>query len=603
MASLIVQVDGKRIAFAVQEGRNSIGRHPDNAISLAQASVSGLHAELECRNGEYFLRDVGSRNGTFVNKERITDAVKLRHNDMLQFGDAVARFDDPSSAPAPPPAPAVGGLAGTTSPAGPAPIGTPLSAPPAASLLAAGRPSALGGPPGPGLFGARPASMGTVAFDEDREGDATITGQLTAQGTAGGLTTNPEAKLKAVLEISRSLAGTVDLQAILPRILDTLFNIFPYADRGCILLQDDRSATMVPRAMKHRRANEDATVRLSRTVVKKVLTDKIGILSADAASEFSGSESIADLKIRSMMCVPLLGINGEALGVLSIDSQNPLGQFSQEDLDILMTVAGQAALAYENARLMQVFAEKQKADNEMAIAKTIQRALLPEAMPAVEGYQFYASYDAAQAVGGDYYDWFDLGDGRICLSFGDVAGKGVPGAIIMARMHSCVQSTIRHVRDVVEAINSINDHMCDTNVEGRFVTYILAIVDTRNHTVELANAGHMAPIIRRANGTVEQFQEDLVGTPIGVLENYPYESETRKLEPGDMVVLVTDGVDEAMNPAGEFYTGERVLQFVRDGIPEAETLGKSLLADVRRHANGRAQNDDITIMTFGRNPA
>jgi serine phosphatase RsbU (regulator of sigma subunit) len=541
---------------------------------------------------------VGSRNGTFVNKERITEFVKLRHNDMLQFGDAVARFDDPSSVPAPVPTGPLGGTASSI-PATSPPLGRPPVPPatPAASpLLGAGRAAA------PGLLGGRAPFTGTVDFADDREGDANITGQLASQGASGGLTTNPEAKLKAVLEISRSLAGTVDLQAILPRILDTLFNIFPYADRGCILLQDERSGAMIPRAMKHRRQDEDATVRLSRTVVNKVLTDRIGILSADAASEFSGSESIADLKIRSMMCVPLLGINGDALGVLSIDSQNPLGQFSQEDLDILMTVAGQAALAYENARLMQVFSEKQKADNEMAIAKTIQRALLPESMPTVEGYQFYASYDAAQAVGGDYYDCFDLGDGKICLSFGDVAGKGVPGAIIMARMHSCVQSTIRHLHDVVEAITAINDHMCDTNVEGRFVTYILAIVDTRNHTVELANAGHMAPIIRRANGTVEQFNEDLVGTPIGVLEGYPYESEMRTLEPGDMVVLVTDGVDEAMNPAGEFYTGERVLQFVRDGIPEAETLGKSLLTDVRRHANGRAQNDDITIMTFGRNP-
>lgn len=598
MASLIVQVDGKRVVFPVQEGRSSIGRHPDNTISLAQASVSGQHAELEFRNGEYFLRDVGSRNGTFVNKERITDFVKLRHNDMLQFGDAVARFDDPSSVPTPVPTGPLGGTASSI-PATSPPLGRPPAPPatPAASpLLGAGRTAA------PGLLGGRAPFTGTVDFADDREGDANITGQLASQAGSGGLTTNPEAKLKAVLEISRSLAGTVDLQAILPRILDTLFNIFPYADRGCILLQDERSGSMIPRAMKHRRQDEDATVRLSRTVVNKVLTDRIGILSADAASEFSGSESIADLKIRSMMCVPLLGINGDALGVLSIDSQNPLGQFSQEDLDILMTVAGQAALAYENARLMQVFSEKQKADNEMAIAKTIQRALLPESMPTVEGYQFYASYDAAQAVGGDYYDCFDLGDGKICLSFGDVAGKGVPGAIIMARMHSCVQSTIRHLHDVVEAITAINDHMCDTNVEGRFVTYILAIVDTRNHTVELANAGHMAPIIRRANGTVEQFNEDLVGTPIGVLEGYPYESEIRTLEPGDMVVLVTDGVDEAMNPAGEFYTGERVLQFVRDGIPEAETLGKSLLADVRRHANGRAQNDDITIMTFGRNP-
>jgi serine phosphatase RsbU (regulator of sigma subunit) len=415
---------------------------------------------------------------------------------------------------------------------------------------------------------------------------------------------NPEAKLKAVLEISKGLAGTVDLAGLLPKILDSLFPIFVYADRGCILLKDEETGAMIPRAMRHRREDEDSTVRLSRTIVNKVLAEKTGILSADAASDdaFSGSESIADINIRSMICVPLLGLDDEVLGILSVDSQSALGQFTEEDLDILMTVAGQAALAYENARLVQVYAEKQKQDAELDIARTVQRALLPTRMPQVEGYQFFASYDAARAVGGDMYDCFELPDGKICLSFGDVAGKGVPGALVMSRMSSCVQSTLRHVHDVVEAMGAINDHMCDSEIEGRFVTYVLAIVDTRKHEVTLANAGHMPPFIRRASGEVEQFDEEQSGPPIAVVDEYPYEAQTRKLEPGDVVVMITDGVDEAMNPEAELYGVERVLEVVKQGPAEAEQLGKRLLDDVRRHARGYPQSDDITIMTFGRNP-
>ena len=202
-------------------------------------------------------------------------------------------------------------------------------------------------------------------------------------GRFGGLDVNPEAKLKAVLEISNSLAGTLDLAALLPKILDSLFSIFRYADRGCILLKDERTGEMVPRAMRHRRKDEDSTVRLSRTIVGKVLSEKAGILSADAAMDaaFSGSQSITDIKIRSMMCVPLLGLDGEALGILSIDSQNPLGQFSHDDLDILMTVAGQAALAYENARLVQAYADKQKQDAELEIARNVQRHFCPPSCP------------------------------------------------------------------------------------------------------------------------------------------------------------------------------------------------------------------------------
>ena len=113
----------------------------------------------------------------------------------------------------------------------------------------------------------------------------------------------------------------------------------------------------------------------------------------------------------------------------------------------------------------------------------------------------------------------------------------------------------------------------------------------------------MSPVIRKADGTVGQFDDDeLVGPPIGVMDDYPYDVETRSLDPGDIVVIVTDGVDEAMDPDGELYGTERAIEFIKNGPAKADELGKALLADVRRHAAGRPQNDDITIMTFGRNP-
>lgn len=565
MATLVVVIEEEKTEFELQEGQTPIGRHPDCLITVGERSVSGRHAEIDGEGGEFAIKDIGSRNGTFVNDERIEGRVKLKHGDTIRFGNAQARFQDPAKQQA----------AATKQ----------LSATVAGSQLAT-------------------LDLGAGQIDIDEAGGATITGEVAGKGRFGALDVNPEAKLKAVLEISNALAGTVDLASLLPKILDSLFNVFMYADRGCILLKDEETGEMVPRAMRHRREDEDSTVRLSRTIVNKVLTEKAGILSADAAAEeeFSGSESIADLKIRSMMCVPLLGLDDEVLGILSIDSQSALGQFTDNDLDILVTVAGQAALSYESARLAQAYAEKQKQDADMELARDVQRALLPDEMPSVEGYQFYASYDSARAVGGDLYDCFELPDGKICLSFGDVSGKGVPGALIMTRMGSCVQTTIRHVHDVVEAICAINDHMCSSGAGDRFVTYVLAIVDTKNHEVVLSNAGHMPPIIRRADGTIEQFDKELSGTAIGMFDEYPYEAQTCKLEPGDVILIMTDGVDEAMNPQQELYGVERVMEIVKKSPPEAEQLGKMLLEDVRRHANGYPQSDDITIMTFGRNP-
>ena len=385
MARLVVQIEGKEIEYELQEGQNLIGRRPDCAIPLNHPATSGRHAIIHVEGGKFALEDCGSRNGTFVNKQRVEGRTTLNHNDAIQFGGASARFVDPACTEAA--------------------AGEAFS--PAVNTLQLDE------------------VLGTEQVHLQEEDAAAIIGEAAAAGRFVGLDVNPEAKLKAVLEISNSLAGALDVAALLPKILDSLFEIFRYADRGCILLKDERTGEMVPRAMRHRRNDEDSTVRLSRTIVNKVVSEKAGILSADATTDaaFSGVQSIADLKIRSMMCVPLLRLDGEVLGILSIDTQNRLGQFTRDDLDILMTVAGQAALAYENARLVQAYADKQKQDTELEIARNVQRDLLPTAFPKVEGYQFYASYDAARAVGGDMYDCFVLPDGKICLSFGDVAGK------------------------------------------------------------------------------------------------------------------------------------------------------------------------------------
>lgn len=569
MAMLIVLQGGKAVTHPIGEGETVLGRHPACTIQLDSNTVSRRHAQVTKANGQYFIEDLGSGNGTFVNGKQITGKTQLVHDDRIKLGPILLRFQSEGSAVLSPPAP---------KPAIP-------------------RPQAVA------------ETNHEIDFLDEADDAATITGTLVGGGGAAGgaqfgmLEVQPEAKLKAVIEISRSLAGVVDVKAICPKILETLFDIFPQADRGCILLKEE-DGKLVPRAMKHRRSDEDATVKLSRTILNKVLNEKTGILSADAANDaaFSASESISSLSIRSMMCVPLLSHEGEPMGAINLDTQNPISQFREEDLDLLMAVAGQAALSYESARLLVSYMEKKKQDGEMEIARNVQRALLPSSLPTSPGYEFYASYDSAQAVGGDYYDAGMLPGNKIFLSFGDVAGKGVPGALIMSRMSSCVQNTMQFVHEVGPAVEAINHHMCANAVEGRFVTYVLTIIDLNTHEMTLVNAGHMSPIIRRADGSLFEFGEETVGVPIGVVDGYPFDVLSFKLEPSDLVVLFTDGVSEAMNPNGDLYTLERLRDFIKNGPKKADELGKALLADVRRHANGRPQNDDITIMTFGRNP-
>ena len=550
MALLVLLQGGEAIPHDLGADDVLIGRHPECGVQLESNAVSRRHARVFVEGGGYAIEDLGSGNGTFVNGQKIEGPTQLKPQDRIKLGPVLMRFEE----------------------------------------------SGGGGPAVEQNIG---STMVGVSMDDE---DATIMASVDIGGGFGALGVKPEEKLKGVLEISRALAGSVDVEAMLPKVLDTLFGIFNQADRGCILLKESESGELVPRAMKHRRESEDATVTLSRTIVSKVIENKAGLLSADASSDtqFSASESISNLSIRSMMCVPMLGIDGEVAGVINLDTQNPVNQFNNDDLELLQAVAGQAALSYESARLVSAFMAKQKQDSELDIARGVQVALLPEELPKVDGYSFYASYDAAQAVGGDYYDAMVLSDGKICLAFGDVAGKGVPGALIMSRISSCVQNTMSFMPSIEEAVAAINNHMCANAVEGRFVTFVLVIIDPVAHHLTLVNAGHMSPMILKTDGLIEEFDEESVGLPIGVMEDYPFEVVERPIGAGEIIVIFTDGVDEAMNPAGDLYTLERMRTFLQAGSRQADELGRSLLADVRTFADGRDQNDDITIMTFGR---
>jgi phosphoserine phosphatase RsbU/P len=552
MPTLVLLQEGGAIPYGLDGETTVLGRAPECQIQLDSNMVSRRHAQVVREGNVFYVEDLGSGNGTFLNGKRIAGRTPLKSDDRLKLGPILLRFE-------------------------------------------------TGAPSRKRQMPDEPALNVEIGGDDTA---TTIVESSEVSGGYGGLEVRPEAKLRAVIEITRSLAGTVDMQAIVPLILDTLFSIFPQADRGCILLKDAESSQLVPVAQKHRRSDSDETVKLSRTILNKVLKEKTGILSADATSDsrFEAAASISSLTIRSMMCVPLLGLDGEPMGAINLDTQNVLSRFTKEDLDLLMAVAGQAALSYESARLLTSHMEKLKQDSEIAIAKNVQQALLPRELPKVAGYDLFASYDTALAVGGDYYDAMLLDDGhKVCLSFGDVAGKGIPASLVMSRISSVVQSTLRHVDDVGEAVEAINNHMCASAVEGRFVTYILAIIDTRTHEMRLVIAGHMSPMIRKRDGSIEEFDEESVGVPIGVLEEYPFDVLSRTIQAGETVLFYTDGVSEAMNPKGDLYGDKRVREFLRNSRGTAAEIGKTLLADVRSHANGRPQNDDITIMVFGRN--
>lgn len=548
MATLVFVKNGKKTRYPLDQERVVLGRHPDCDIQFRESLLSRHHLEIIRIGDEFVANDLESSNGSFLNNEPMSRGHTLRNDDTLSLARAVqVRFesDDPAH---------------------------------------------------------QRDRDRQFPLEISEDDSSMIMSSLESSSGFGPLESQPQVKLRAVVEISRSLVGSVDLEKLLPRLLDSLFRIFVDADRGCILLKDLETGEMRPAAQKLRRPGDDQTVKLSRTVVRRVLEDRTGILSYDARNDeiFKDAKSIDGLSIRSMMCVPLLGRNGEPIGLINIDTTQHDKHFRSDDLDLLLAIAGQAALSIENMWLMKVYAQKQKQDEEVRIAAQVQRALLPDVLPQPPGYEFFAAYEAAQTIGGDYYDALELPDQRICVAIGDVAGKGVPAALVVARLASCVQTSVQLTGDPSRAMAAVNRHMCDTTVEGRFGSLILMIVDPQQHEFQFANAGHLSPLVRHADGTVDDFDESESGLLVGIDPDETYRTRRSPFAPGDIVLLRTDGVDDAMNADGVPYGRRRVREFVSQCSGSPAHVGEALLAAVRQYVAGSDQYDDITLMSFGR---
>jgi serine phosphatase RsbU (regulator of sigma subunit) len=275
-------------------------------------------------------------------------------------------------------------------------------------------------------------------------------------------------------------------------------------------------------------------------------------------------------------------------------------QAPSEELEVLMQISGRSETSGAHTRLFTSFLAKKVHDHDLEIARDVQRTLLPDALPSPEGYAIEALYEPAREVGGDYYDCIPLPDGRICVAFGDVAGKGVPAAIVMSRLASAMQTSVRLTADLAVAVATVNEHMCRRAWGGRFATLLGLILDPMRHTLQIVNAGHRAPLVRRADGRVEDLAPEITGVPVGILDDFEYEVAETRIAPGDVILLFTDGIDESRNPSGEFYGIERLRAFLGRAPGDAQALGASLLDEIHAFSAGRPPSDDIAILTLAR---
>ena len=414
--------------------------------------------------------------------------------------------------------------------------------------------------------------------------------------------TQPKRMLEAVLEVNRALGGVADLNEMLGKALDGLMRLFPVAERGFILTVEPGDA-LIARAVRRARS-VDRPLTVSQTMLRRVLEEgKAIIIDTTRDPLYKEGDSVQASGIGIALCAPLTGHSGQAVGIVQLDSPVVIGGFQTSDLELLAALAIPLGVAVENHGLL-------KEQVSLAAARQIADALLPEERPKVPGYSFWEYYRPAFTVGGDFYDYIPAGPveaaggaSRWVVMVGDVAGKGFPAALLAAGTSPEIRHFVRSGLRVVDVLERVNNRLSSDRFDCRFVTMALAEIDSDSHRLTVALAGHEEPRLRRRDGTIERLGGSCASTPLGTVPGATYEAETLSLEPGDIVVIVTDGVTDARNPAGELFGLDRLLKVMSEAPGTVQGLGGALAAAVRNHTGKASQFDDITILCFGRHPA
>lgn len=526
----------------------TVGRAEGNELWLEDLAVSRRHARIDLTEEGVVVEDLDSGNGTFVNERRIEEPTVLRDRDVVTFGKQVFRFVDPEQRP-----------------------------------------------------------EQEISVLDMEESLAQVEGTIEVASTMAGGVYSPQVekdatkaneRLRTMLRISNAVHSELDMNALLQKILEGLFEVFPQADRGFVMLYDGEGE-LRPAASRNRRGQVEE-ITISRHIVEEVTSRRVAVLSRDAMDDdrFGGAMSIVSYNIRSMMCAPL-ATQEDLLGIIHVDTTSVAKKFTQDDLDLLTGVAAQTALAVGSARMHQRLLARDRMERDLRVARQVQESFLPHSLPEVPGLEFAPFYRAAQEVGGDLYDFVRQGEDSLAVVVGDVSGKGIPAALMMARMSSDARFFSVQTHDPRDVLAHMNRRMDEVGMPDVFATMVHITIDLGTHQVLVGNAAHCLPLVRRAaQGDVVEVSPE-PGFPLGVLPETDFDQFAYRLQPGDVVCLVTDGVTEAMDADKNQYGDKRLKETVAAAPASAQGVLDAVLEDVDRHVGQTPQSDDLTCVCFG----
>ena len=414
-----------------------------------------------------------------------------------------------------------------------------------------------------------------------------------SSGTTNQVLERRVRELLLLQDTAKKVNSILDLEKLLDEIVGRVAEAFG-CNRTAVLLKDDARNDLEMIALRG-----FSNVHLKGYRFKVGGEGMVGHVSATAKMRYAPDVRrdpyyvVSESTTLSEVDIPLIS-RGKLIGIFNAQS-SAVDAFSPEQIDLLCALADNIAIAIENARLFrQERLEKEKALSEQAEARQIQRALLPAQEPIISGYAVDGFCLQLNAVGGDWYDYLDLGDGFWGIALGDVCGKGMAAALLMSATRSLFRSAAEGLDSPSEVLVRLNQALLKDLPEGRFVTLVYSILDTKRAIVRVANGGHPYPIFVREQTNITELKTE-EGFPLGLMQSEYSETEL-SLRTGDRVLMYTDGAAEAMNGAGHEYGTSRLMK----SLQKPGVSAHSLLTEVQEFASGGTLSDDATALVLRR---
>jgi len=519
-------------------GTLTFGRSAGSDVVIADQSMSRQHARITAKDGGWIVEDLGARNGTFVNGVRIDAPTPIVPGDVLKLGASVVRIIEPGMTPDPDHALGIGHLSSS-------------------------------------IF--------------RRVSD--ITGELDREAAAPA---RMAARLKALNDFHRAMAEPISLDALLELLLERLFATL-HPEEGVILLRqpDGTMATAASRRLPGAKGDLLVSRRLVGEVVDKATAALVSDIEFD--ERFAGSHSIVGSGIRSILAAPI-GDSSGSVGMVAIYSRAHVRRFSEEDLELLVSLASAASLRIRNVALAEEAAARRVQDRELALAHDIQMAMLPRVFVGRPELDIAATLLPARAVGGDLYDFFIAGD-LLWFIVADAAGKGVSAALFMAVTRTLFRAIAQTGAPPATVIARMNAELARENERQFFVTALIGRLDLTSGDVTLVSAGHPAPLHGDRAGAGAVDIEN--GIALGILDDAAYRERHLRLAHGDLLLLYTDGVTEAIDGGGDLFGERRLLDTLHSSAEDgAGEIVARIVGAVGDYAAGVPQEDDITVLAL-----